>query len=64
MLNGQDMCIRPAEEVEGVGGKGIGDTTQVTVKTVLELCEQLLDLELFSSTVKVSQSPMAASILK
>jgi hypothetical protein len=51
------MRIKSAEEVEGIGNKGSGDTTRVTVKTVLELCEHLLDLELFSSTVKVSGFP-------
>ena len=42
------MWIRSAEEVEGAGNKGSGDT-RVTVKTDLEHCEQLLDLELFLS---------------
>jgi hypothetical protein len=45
MLKGQGMWIRSAEEVEGAGNKGSGDTTRVTVKTDLEHCEQVLDLE-------------------
>jgi len=57
MLKGQGMWIRSAEEVEGAGNKGSGDITRVTVKTDLEHCEQLLGLELFSSTVKVSGFP-------
>jgi hypothetical protein len=48
MLKGQGMWIRSAEEVEGAGNKGSGDITRVTIKTDLEHCEQLLDLELFS----------------
>jgi hypothetical protein len=57
MLKGQGMWSRSAEEVEGAGNKGSGDITRVTVKTDLEHCEQLLGLELFLSTVKVSRFP-------
>jgi hypothetical protein len=39
------------EEVDGVGEKGLGDTTMIDVKTLLPL---LLDFGLFSSTAKVS----------